>query len=233
MFLRGKSKYLLMILTSCNRKWLTFQPNLCNDGSVHIFTKLPVQPRRECSHRASGFPGCKSCNKELTIIPLSTTCHSDHLIGKKKTIFLSSFCQHDRGGFGEHVVSRLHQTFIPASDSTLGRVGAHNQKDRGSRPDQLSVASSPIYIVIIPIWRNIVLIHIWRNIQKKFRRNSEEIQKKFRRNIYIVIILIWRDVYFSAWQSSPWQEAAHRDIRLRWSVTPILVKIILGQVLFY
>ena len=32
----------------------------------------------------------------------------------------------------------------------------------------------------------------------------------------------FRDSHFSAWQSSPWQEAAHRDIRLRWRVRPIL-----------
>ena len=31
-----------------------------------------------------------------------------------------------------------------------------------------------------------------------------------------------RDSHFSAWQSSPWQEAAHRDIRLRCRVRPIL-----------
>ena len=33
----------------------------------------------------------------------------------------------------------------------------------------------------------------------------------------------FKNVYFSAWQSSPWQDAAHRDIRLRWRVKPILV----------
>ena len=49
---------------------------------------------------------------------------------------------------------------------------------------------------------------------------------KMEWNLYLHWLLFasLKKTYFSARQSSPWQDAAHLDIRLRWRVNPILVQ---------